>query len=425
MLLGIHNPRNGAPQLSQRVPALQRIILSFLYIMDQSGYHRQGDENNHQSNVYGDAEVAIRLFRSSPCGMFRESQISKTDACALFCCGIYLWQRNKDLFTRELRKEDVFIDHERPSILTSTETKTRFSAIVYKRLDVSILSLIVVTIVIWSFEDPTTNRPFSTIVLGANLMLVTGALWRFFEFQRGRKKFRRQLAIVEYYRRRLIKNNENRRDPGLDAFLERHRQEIDGDRAHDLFGCVKSNDDHFGCCRLGRYSHESQGSISNDENSHCNEFCFGASRLLSNLCCGVFCGHQLQLCGMCAIAQESRYLQGVISATSGPGFWQRDYVTMQPWMEYYPSILRLRLSNQSHCLPHFNALSKLSSQILISTIASFFFVTTLFLFPIRFPKWQVLIVSLLLEFKDFRMLMFRLYSNLSLSGFFSSLPFFA
>ena len=270
-----------------------------------------------------------KIFRTSLWEMFREPQSSKTDACAVFCCGVYLWQRNQDILMRERRKDEESADGDDsfPSSICSTIAK--------RPLDILFLLLLAVAITIWSFD---TNNLLSNIGSVAVCLLILLATWKVFRFQQARKRFRRQLAITEYYRRQNSDNPEDESGPDLAVFLEEHKQEIHG-----------QYEDEGNCTRP---------------------------------------------CGMCAIAQESRHLREVIPTTIRPGLWQRDYITMQPWMEYYPSILRLRLSNQFHCIPHFKALSRLSRRLLISGASVLLFVTLMFLLPVRFPKWQLIIVSL-------------------------------
>ena len=365
-----------------------------------------------------------RIFRSSLCGMFEESQSSKTDACAVFCCGIYLWQRNRDILIRDRRKEDRFGDDDNDdddqlsSAPTSTSTstpplttKTIYSTIAKRPLETSFLILVAVTVVVWAFDDPTTNHLFSTIESATVWLLIVCVIWKGFEFEQARKKLRQQLAISEYYRRRNrdtadTNDSEDECVQDLAAFLEQHKKEIDVNAAHDICGFARSDRGWFGSRFFqSNSSRETDEVASNvdeddenddDENNNSprnNDLCSKAWTFLRNLCCGMLCGCHLQLFGICAIAQESRQLRDAFPTNARPGLWQRDYITMQPWTEYYPSILRLRLSNQIRCLPHFKALSKLSRQILLAAVAILMFVTLLFLLPIRFAKWQVLIVS--------------------------------
>jgi hypothetical protein len=59
-------------------------------------------------------------------------------------------------------------------------------------------------------------------------------------------------------------------------------------------------------------------------------FCCGGAA-----CCGCYC----QVCGVCAMAQEARELETLLL----PARYRRlDYVTMEPYMKYYPSIYQQR-----------------------------------------------------------------------------------
>jgi len=271
------------------------------------------------------------------------------------------------------------------------------SIIQERPVEVSMLFLLAVLFVIWLLFDPRNTR-FRVLVHGVAVLLAICAMMKLWHFQGARKNLRRELAIAEYYRRRRIDGDlgevedTNKNDSDLATFLKEHRQEISGDGAHNLFGCARSHVRWFG----GRCLRSSNNS--NDENDHENEsggdrqgFCLNAWRCLSNAFCGMLCGCHLQLFGICATAQESRHLQEAIPTSTSPHFWQRDYITMQPWKEYYPSILRLRLLKQVDFLSHFKALSKLSHRILVAVVAGLIFVTTIFLLPIRFPKWQIFI----------------------------------
>ncbi|OEU05896.1 hypothetical protein FRACYDRAFT_257625 [Fragilariopsis cylindrus CCMP1102] len=237
------------------------------------------------------------------------------------------------------------------------------------------------------------------------------------------KKFRMQLAIAEYRRRcrSRDKNKNNDKDDGdrslpsssdtdtdaeLAVFLDQHRREIYGDGAHDIFGCARSNTGL--CCHryrserlIGRSAVDvdtnDDGNNNDDEEDEEEEnqvgFCLGAWRFLAKLCCGLLCGCNLQLFGMCAIAQEQRYLKEVLpSSTERPDLWQRDYITMQPWSEYYPAILRLRLSYQSNFCSHLKAMSTLSRRILTTAVTFVVFISLMVLLPVRFPRWQILIL---------------------------------
>lgn len=74
------------------------------------------------------------------------------------------------------------------------------------------------------------------------------------------------------------------------------------------------------------------------------------------LCCGGCGGGWLQCCGMCAIGQEDREIQQLLE----PRQLQVDYITFQPYADYYPCILELRNSQIDSLVQHWRALSLLS-----------------------------------------------------------------
>jgi len=75
-----------------------------------------------------------------------------------------------------------------------------------------------------------------------------------------------------------------------------------------------------------------------------------------------------------------------------PEMWQRDYLTQQPWKEYYPDIVRLRLSSQTKFYRHLRALSTLSNRLLVSAVLFLLLVTIFIFLPVHFPRWQILVL---------------------------------
>jgi hypothetical protein len=243
-------------------------------------------------------------------------------------------------------------------------------------------------------------------------------------------------------------------DPELQAFLSFHHEEIYGNGTHALCGCAPSNIDDDD--RLGSSSDDFDvdGDDDNDQDrSQANtylddngDFCTDLWTLIAKSCCGVLCQCYCQLCGMCATSQEHRHLRKIlpqpmrlplpisprtrsrstpaaaaaaaatssslssttsstkrgitITTTTSPNefiaaadLWQRDYITFQPWMEYYPSILRLRLQNVTSFSKHMQALSTLSFRLVVSSMMFLLIVTMLGVcLPVTFPRWQILVV---------------------------------
>ena len=73
-------------------------------------------------------------------------------------------------------------------------------------------------------------------------------------------------------------------------------------------------------------------------------------------------GFHLQFCGLCALAQEAREANIALPRH----LRMMDYITMEPFLVYYPRILELRSSATSSFLEHCRALSELSKLLLVS-----------------------------------------------------------
>jgi len=105
----------------------------------------------------------------------------------------------------------------------------------------------------------------------------------------------------------------------------------------------------------------------------------------------ITCAHAM--CGVCALAQEGRQVDFLIP----PEKRRLDYVTLQPFMEYFNEIRTLRKEENAHLWSHFTALSKLSRILVKALIAviAFLVLVAAVLSPTKF-QWgnmMVFIVS--------------------------------
>jgi len=87
-------------------------------------------------------------------------------------------------------------------------------------------------------------------------------------------------------------------------------------------------------------------------------------------CCGCICKCWIQFMSICALAQEAREVKLLVP----PKFQRIDLLTHQPFSEYQPAINELRRAwlgkarRKAGLMPHLQALSRLSRQILITAI---------------------------------------------------------
>jgi hypothetical protein len=111
------------------------------------------------------------IFSSSLCSMFETPAQSRTDACALACCGIWLWERNQYL-------------------LSGTKPKSCKE----RRFELTILVLAIVLLVVYS------QYPSPVILRCLVFVTIAGGVWRLLRFQQARNDFRIALAKDQYAR---------------------------------------------------------------------------------------------------------------------------------------------------------------------------------------------------------------------------------
>mmetsp|Transcript_14892 Transcript_14892/g.17248 ORF Transcript_14892/g.17248 Transcript_14892/m.17248 type:complete len:781 (+) Transcript_14892:212-2554(+) len=344
-------------------------------------------------------------------GMFEETKHQGSDSGSLFWCGILHWQRNKDLFERWRKEEgtqggggstttatqegtqgEEKQDDKENDKSSSTSSSSTYTVVAQQHPIIhAFFVLLLVLGIVWTIDPD--NR-LSYFMHGLMGLLILAFVWKLFEFQVKRIKFRQQLAEADYYLRKKKKKNDNADDDdeGLKLFMKQHQQEIEEYGVHNIIGGARS--DNGLCCN--RYNPDDHDPEEYDRR-HQTGCCWVETWKFfwRDLLCGILCGCNIQLFGMCAIAQESRYLKNTLpSASERPDLWQRDFITMQPWSEYYPSILRLRLAYDTNPLAHVKAMSTLSKRILVAVSALFLFISLLVLLPIpiSFPRFQVLIL---------------------------------
>ena len=283
------------------------------------------------------------IFSSSLCGMFETPAQSRTDACALACCGIWLWERNQYL-------------------LSGTKPKSWRE----RRFEQAILVIGIVLLVVYiQIPSPVTLRCLVFVT-------IAGGVWKLLQFQQARNNFRIALAKDQYAREQYARENPNEHDVdhhqllgGRIRFLDEHQQEIQ--RSHPICGCSKMD--------LALTDEEI------DEAPPPSDFCSLLWQCLASTFCGTCCVCWFQFCGMCAIAQEHRHLRRILPNT--PDLWQRDYITFQPWSEYFPSIQQLRESAQGSFPAHAEALSQLSLRLSIGVEVILGFLLVVALSPLH------------------------------------------
>ena len=112
----------------------------------------------------------------------------------------------------------------------------------------------------------------------------------------------------------------------------------------------------------------------NEEDEELPDFMNGGFAKISDAFCGRFCKMWVQCFSICALAQEAREARLLLP----PKDQQVDYITHQPFAEYFRNVHMLRRRWKSYGVPenenhswrsHINALSKLSRYILVLFIS--------------------------------------------------------
>jgi len=97
------------------------------------------------------------------------------------------------------------------------------------------------------------------------------------------------------------------------------------------------------------------------------------SLLYHSLCCGYLCKIWIQLCGVCALAQEGREIRVLFPRET------IDYITFEPYLEYINEWRRIKNERDGNLLHHIQLVSKLS-RILLKLM----WCVTLFIFVVSF-----------------------------------------
>jgi hypothetical protein len=224
------------------------------------------------------------IFSSSICDMFNSTQTSKTDACALACCGVWLWERNQFLLTGKYPK----FWRQRP-------------------MEVVIMALLIAAAFIWSLN------PQSMALQICLMLAIAMMLWRLLSFEYARSGFRHGLAVEEYKRLSLESNltkqnqdllanpqqklsnsdekmsdfdtsSDQDKKRGLLLYLRQNWKEING--AHNLCDCVRD---------------DTQITVDHKDEDEKPDLCQYIWKFLTNACCNTCCMCWCLCCGMSTV----------------------------------------------------------------------------------------------------------------------------
>jgi RsiW-degrading membrane proteinase PrsW (M82 family) len=164
---------------------------------------------------------------------------------------------------------------------------------------------------------------------------------------RGRmeKRKTRNELMTKLYREQAAARGEEVDPNQMARYLHQHR--LDVLRAHSSYSCCYTHD-------LPLDGNNESDDVA--EEDCCSRFWYCLSMTFWNACCGMWC----QCYSACAIAQEEREIERLTGNVEP----KMDYITFQPFVEYFPAIQDLNTNQISSFREHARAISKLSVKLL-------------------------------------------------------------
>lgn len=275
-------------------------------------------------------ETRYRGFSSSIFDMFQHPDQERIDCCAITCCGILQSDRDRYLVTGITPPGSL------------------------KRIVVHIIIPLTIFVMAGVGAIQIQNAYLRQVTSYALVLTIISLI--FLQCFKGRSKrieVRKDLLFTKYQ----IQSNRHR-NRSLSVLLELERPDDDDAEENPVYFMGQMEED-FGrahpCCLLSLYLDdrlEAQNDLVADAN---------LASCIWKFLSPTFCGWNVQCCGVCALAQEGRELERAVL----PRAYSRiDYITMQPYMEYYPAIYNAKFDvSRSEYFPSCT-LSKLSIQIL-------------------------------------------------------------
>lgn len=297
------------------------------------------DELSSEQQAISSASRHLQTYRggfhSSICDIFRDPH-RRTDCCAVACCGVLSSDRSRYLLTGEL-----------PPPLWSR---------VLMYLIIPVLFIVAMNYFgedVPVGDDGEMEKIISVpifVALIAYIIIIT--TYGFVKNRSTRKEIMKKL-----YEERARERGEMVNPREVQTLLNRHA--LDTIRAHSIGSCCYAHDHHDLHDETGM---ESLDNIEEGDGFE-KDFCTRLWDCLSNTfwCCGCWC----QCCGCCALAQEEREVERL----TGNEQHKIDYLTFQPYTEYYPAINNLRENEIRSPWKHLQAISDLSSKLLRNVAA--------------------------------------------------------
>lgn len=337
-------------------------------------------------------------FRTSICDIFRDPN-SRTDCCAMVCCGVFASDRNRYLLTGERPPplwQRVLIYFLVPALFIAAMKYFAVDAPVLvdgedsgqtiKSYPLGIACSFFIYMMFISIWGRWVSSVYESLVMEVSGRHVKNTVS--FTFQKRRQT--RTLIMTKLFEERLRETGQEGNSPPehLQTFLRRHNLDIR--RAHSSCSCCYAHDTEF-YHEIDVWNSQSRENEGRDNEDHPQEDCctrFWDCLSKTFWCCGCWC----QCRGCCAIAQEEREVNRLTRYEQQ----EIDYISFQPYSEYFPAIQNLRENQIRSPSKHVQATSELSRMIMKNVAAVLIVLILLALSDIDSNfTWENLIVLLL------------------------------
>jgi hypothetical protein len=286
---------------------------------------------NPSSSVAPSSSAAYRGFSSSIAGQFQSVENERVDACSLVCCGIL--QNDRDRYIMEGVK--------------APNLTRRITTHILVPLAILLLAMDCALHIPIAWLNQLISTALVVLLIGYFIMQCCKGRWK-------REKNRKRVLLKKYdmLHGGVHQDEEDDEDRLNNSSYWLGQSPWDLHCAHTFIGCYQ---------RDVVYSGPADGDESTDRPVFTppNNLCGCLWNVFTMSLCGI-CGCHLQLCGMCATAQEGREIDKMQQSS----VVRRDYISFEPVLMYAPAIWQLRTDQSKNLFTHLTALSTLSKSLL-------------------------------------------------------------
>ena len=310
-----------------------------------------GDDRNMNYHSFPDppttpessASTNYRGFSTPFMGMFADPDHERVDCCALACCGII--QADRDRF-----------------LVTGTRPPSCFKRI-WMHLVLPIVIFLLAVYCAFHILDPLINSLASTTCV---FCMIGYFITQCLKGTMKRRQVRKDLLWNRYH---LLTSGEINPRTDDDSIEEELANTPPVYFMGQTMADIRTAHMPCGCYATDRGPNDGSRDESNQWESP--TLCRRFFQIYDDACCSKLCGMNLQLCGLCAVAQEAREVESMLDSE----YTRIDYVTMQPMIEYYPAIYEARTS-ETATSSGWNRLSDFSKWVV--KVCAFFLILLFF-----------------------------------------------